>query len=672
MRKQPIFPDTTSSAQSIRVLPSTNQVEFFSLQIRASNLISRPRLQLGEDIFRIFAQSGPDDPVSLISFVGKTGSGKSLIVSLLLSDSPSLARPAISRPNMPTSMSHDIYAFPSTDHNYFLDCEGFGGTDDTQTLPPEIESSIHEQYPRVRREMVESTYPRLLYVFSNVICFIFDGPDAQAQSIMQEVLKFAHTGARKATNLACPPHLFVILNKREGSSCKPEEEAKEHFRRSNPDLFDRVQVLFSSVTIAHLPDASYEHNFLLFATNIQSIKALLFDAAKKAAERRSQVERLHNKSEVLDLLQQAIELLRNNPNSVIDPLDLARRKASPPRSLPKRLMAYMEKVKSEVQKSSIDVVKSFDLALEHLSSRLLEVYLINFSRAGEGAWRSVGFAAASPSILGPFEEALHTLEAYIADRDPCRARDPNGNPCGCERTVHDNFHRSAEAQPWAGSFQGSLRDSQAAQLHKRLLHDLRHHSQITVEEFHESRRNRRGAWNIWNATCPEVCIGCILNSGTEALQCGHYLCHQCCEECPNECLACGQKSEWKPLQFPASAGFRILSLDGGGIRGIVELLTLQRLSTYLFGIPIIKFFDLIAGTSTGGLIALALGAKGLSIDEGIDMYRTLGTLAFVHRFGVGIPVVGVLLRHLLYGHKYQRSNLHNELEKVRLDAVNGS
>ena len=65
---------------------------------------------------------------------------------------------------------------------------------------------------------------------------------------------------------------------------------------------------------------------------------------------------------------------------------------------------------------------------------------------------------------------------------------------------------------------------------------------------------------------------------------------------------------------------RILSLDGGGVRGISTLYILKDLMRQIAreyaannpGIPDIsplpcEYFDLICGTSTGGLIALMLG-----------------------------------------------------------------
>jgi patatin-like phospholipase/acyl hydrolase len=49
----------------------------------------------------------------------------------------------------------------------------------------------------------------------------------------------------------------------------------------------------------------------------------------------------------------------------------------------------------------------------------------------------------------------------------------------------------------------------------------------------------------------------------------------------------------------------ILSIDGGGIRGLIAALICQRIEKALDA-PLCKVFDLIAGTSTGGIIALGL------------------------------------------------------------------
>lgn len=68
--------------------------------------------------------------------------------------------------------------------------------------------------------------------------------------------------------------------------------------------------------------------------------------------------------------------------------------------------------------------------------------------------------------------------------------------------------------------------------------------------------------------------------------------------------------------------YKILSLDGGGIKGVFTLGFLAQIENFL-GKPVNNFFDLIVGTSTGGIIALGLG-KGFLANELLDFYMQMG------------------------------------------------
>ena len=54
----------------------------------------------------------------------------------------------------------------------------------------------------------------------------------------------------------------------------------------------------------------------------------------------------------------------------------------------------------------------------------------------------------------------------------------------------------------------------------------------------------------------------------------------------------------------------VLSLDGGGIRGIVPGVVLAEIERRMAGKRIAEVFDLIAGTSTGGILALGSAVPG--------------------------------------------------------------
>ena len=93
------------------------------------------------------------------------------------------------------------------------------------------------------------------------------------------------------------------------------------------------------------------------------------------------------------------------------------------------------------------------------------------------------------------------------------------------------------------------------------------------------------------------------------------------------------KCELGPTQ-QSSGRFRILSLDGGGIKGTFSAAFLATLEE-LTGKSVVRHFDLIAGTSTGGIIALALGL-GLPAQEVLGFYLEHGPKIF--------PVTGIRRR----------------------------
>ena len=104
--------------------------------------------------------------------------------------------------------------------------------------------------------------------------------------------------------------------------------------------------------------------------------------------------------------------------------------------------------------------------------------------------------------------------------------------------------------------------------------------------------------------------------------------------------------EWHPKGRPRldARPFRILSLDSGGIRGAFTASFLATIERRL-GHSIIEHFDLIAGTSTGGIVAVAL-AFGESCERIRDFYQKHGPGIFARREPLEVPCRWRLLARL--------------------------
>jgi hypothetical protein len=95
--------------------------------------------------------------------------------------------------------------------------------------------------------------------------------------------------------------------------------------------------------------------------------------------------------------------------------------------------------------------------------------------------------------------------------------------------------------------------------------------------------------------------------------------------------------------------FRILSVDGGGLRGLVPALLLRDLEKRLASAsgeerPLSDWFHLFGGTSTGGLIALGLTApERMDGDRLVALYRDLGPKIFPPRFRLLRQLRGLVL-----------------------------
>lgn len=103
---------------------------------------------------------------------------------------------------------------------------------------------------------------------------------------------------------------------------------------------------------------------------------------------------------------------------------------------------------------------------------------------------------------------------------------------------------------------------------------------------------------------------------------------------------------------------KILSIDGGGIRGIISLACLVELEK-LHRKPCREIFDMVAGTSTGAVIAAGI-ALGISARGLLALYRELAKHAFQR-----LPLHQILFN--LGNHRYDNAYIANTLHEIGAD-----
>ena len=140
---------------------------------------------------------------------------------------------------------------------------------------------------------------------------------------------------------------------------------------------------------------------------------------------------------------------------------------------------------------------------------------------------------------------------------------------------------------------------------------------------------------------PSTCLCCIQRKSEHVFECGHALCDICvaifgdtvegleyCFEMPT-CLLCRLGSSLNVRLLPPTCSARLLSVDGGGSRGIVPITFLDTLQEVLgLPYPIQHHFDFAIGTSSGGLIVLAMFTRLWGTKRCLEFFKIFAKRIF--------------------------------------------
>ncbi|KAH7184234.1 acyl transferase/acyl hydrolase/lysophospholipase [Fusarium oxysporum] len=144
----------------------------------------------------------------------------------------------------------------------------------------------------------------------------------------------------------------------------------------------------------------------------------------------------------------------------------------------------------------------------------------------------------------------------------------------------------------------------------------------------------------------DTCLSCIGRRPQYGFPCGHLVCQNCIrtfspksssdpwEYVPQSCHICGQPTPGISIRlFPDTSRLRVLSIDGGGIRGSAPIGFLKAIQDEI-GIPyynVQRSFDVKVGTSSGALSVICLDILGWNVDDCMSHLKQFAQQSFIQR-----------------------------------------
>lgn len=266
-------------------------------------------------------------------------------------------------------------------------------------------------------------------------------------------------------------------------------------------------------------------------------------------------------------------------------------------------------------------------------------------------------------IPGTYQSQLRDAVKMFEDRSfTCEFVSPDGQKCTCLFLGHPkNFHTGKKGSIIGiGPFESRFLDELNQILDVRVLAALEH-IDVVIQQFSdpllygtEANSKLSIVWKIHESNLKALheavpslagcgsfgCAWCFRGLPVATLPCGHEICKDCVpfvgtqfeRRDPrlfhfNRCVLHANRTElmsFNVLLLPEGIGRRLLSLDSGGSSSFFQLEILAAIEKEFGGkIRIQRFFDMICGSGTGGLLALGIGECDWTVSEAYTKFRAL-------------------------------------------------
>ncbi len=556
---------------------------------------------------------------------------------------------------------------------------------------------------RSRDYLVRNLYPRLLYTFSDVIVFVMKNPRV-IEVVIEQLIQWAAAALETSSNQPVLPHAIIVLNASENATdpelwdvdkstaalMKSVQRAvhQNHtlkkfakFWRERERSIDSIESLmlsyYSNVRVVRVPEKGRPK---LISDQLQRLYKEIISACEQSRESKHKVRMLLNSDDLQPYLQYAFDHFCRDLDFPFDFVQASFTHNPIPSDFGGNILKLAINI-MEVWKDKLDGPRIF----KELSYIVASCIMLDSARH-----RTLGPAdKVFPEYIEHCDDALDDF----CDRHwPCERASSRGRCVNVKAGHNTKGHQLKSGEVLAvGDYESSFTPQKYRLVFRddiytalaRLLQLLQQSlsssdsSHLELEQAANIHRDSvlrnffkhiRGSKEFISST---ACFSCLVSTPEHPLPCGHVLCTPCVKAfgtsrgrtfvdmkyCPlHENDAKAYFGFICPVSIkPAAAGVRVLALDGGGVRAIIELTILQQIER-AFGVelPIQAFFDLIVGTGTGGLVALALGSRAWSVRNCIKNFQDLCERAFTKRKGSGLPGMDFIVsasNHSRYGSK---------------------
>ncbi|KAI2617824.1 hypothetical protein GGR54DRAFT_607089 [Hypoxylon sp. NC1633] len=568
-----------------------------------------------------------------------------------------------------------------------------------------------------REYTVSQLYPRILYTFSDAVVFVLRNPRSFESTVLDKLLRWGAASVDKSLNQPVLPHAILVLNAtdvvderewdvatatdmlmstiKDAISRDPAfDEYVKVWRKRGKEIRsteDLLKQYYASVSVIRIPRRD---SYMLLDQQAGKLFDLIQERCATSHLEKKRMRMLANSEMLQVYLHASYDHFTRDLASPFDFVKEALRRSPVPRSFEGNILRLAVSIKDHAKEES-------------LRKNAKQIFLILAPMVAS----CIMFDAVRQQILGTAARLLKDAYAKVcvsavenfADLYwPCSFRNPayqgeHGRCCNVKSGHNPKGHQNNEGRiigqgqylssldlvtfipEWNNLIRDNLVKLQTAAY--ELSQKLPGRTDLQIASILHRERVSSFYSSLGTPSAfisHSACFSCLRELPECALPCGHVLCLPCVKtygrntsrttielrRCPLHVREIMADPPWLITTKPLHAGIRVLCLDRGGIGGIVELRVLQAIEKVLGSkLPLQLFFDLMVGTSAGGIIALGLGVKGWSVNETIEKFKMLYECGYIPRGMKGIPLLGNL-SSLYHGSLYKTQPLEHVLRNT--------